>query len=844
MVQEAQQAKWDDETRESLATTHIYSSQAAAAEPVLLAGIAKSETCKELIELRAKRPGSKFSFDRTIPPDDQIVHTLRKELENRGVRLGFDPVAIVSEDDTYHARALRSTFIAESHKVSCRPNVYAYSYLRGIDGKLPSDSNDVNEKKGTTESDDKNTQSSTRPTDQPEGLSQTDDIRRLAQRLQELDTRLREEGRRGLKAVGVLGSDVYDKLELLKALRPMLPDAVFFTNNLDIRFAHPDEWSETHNLVVVSARDLSSSEDDQRVPPFRDSGQTALFEATVDSIRSERVKSVLESKMRSPQVFEIGRNGPRNLCNRPAESNWWLNKLSASEFGPNPDVSARLGKLLSLPLFVGGALSIGAMLFCLGTEARFITDTHIRATFKIVVTIVTASIAITVLFFLFGASLPRWLRTGYLLAFGTAFPTWIYFVSRVTSKTRDVTSKAGYIENGRLFPRWEIRTESLSSWLWNQRHAIAASSWLAVPICAILAVGLICLFYAFQNSSGSGEPFACFDGISAWPSITIIFFAALLSVHFIMKAHFDLRKNADRLTDEFGLQGTKAEKTFFFGWEKPPLITQADHESKIDILALWQRYHCRASLWIRTLRVALMTVFYMATLFAGLPLVGQFSNLPIRGPLACNFVFAFLMMLTLGLSLFLTFFVIDAILLHDGFLKQLSERVTRWPDSTFKKYNYTVDPSQPTSERDLADYWDILLIAKRTEAVGALIHYPFIIFSLLIVARLWYFDDWTWPPVLKVALSLHFALAFYAAWRLPTAARKYRDTVLEHLRRRKRQSFMREQKTPEALDTIIDEVQSTHQGAFSSLWDQPAIRALLFPSSGIGLATLLQYLPH
>ena len=55
---------------------------------------------------------------------------------------------------------------------------------------------------------------------------------------------------------------------------------------------------------------------------------------------------------------------------------------------------------------------------------------------------------------------------------------------------------------------------------------------------------------------------------------------------------------------------------------------------------------------------------------------------------------------------------------------------------------------------------------------------------------------------------------------------------------------MREQKTPEALDTIIDEVQSTHQGAFSTLWDQPAIRALLFPSSGIGLATLLQYLPH
>ena len=106
-----------------------------------------------------------------------------------------------------------------------------------------------------------------------------------------------------LKAVGLLGSDVYDKLELLKALRPLPPDAVFFTNNLDARFAHPEEWNETHNLVVVSAFDLEIPieqpilvmqpklngqglacrlPDDHgvHVPPFRDSYQTALFAAT------------------------------------------------------------------------------------------------------------------------------------------------------------------------------------------------------------------------------------------------------------------------------------------------------------------------------------------------------------------------------------------------------------------------------------------------------------------------------------------------------------------------------------------------------------------------------------
>jgi len=40
---------------------------------------------------------------------------------------------------------------------------------------------------------------------------------------------------------------------------------------------------------------------------------------------------------------------------------------------------------------------------------------------------------------------------------------------------------------------------------------------------------------------------------------------------------------------------------------------------------------------------------------------------------------------------------------------------------------------------------------------------------------------------------------------------------------------------------MIEEVQSTHQGAFSYLWEQPAIRALLFPSGGIGLATLQKF---
>jgi hypothetical protein len=330
MVREANKDLWNNETRECLATTHIYSSQAAAAESRLLAEIlpmGERRTCKNLIEQKVKRlePDSRFCFERTIFPDDQIVATLWQELECRGLKQD-DHVAIVSEEDTYCARALCSTFTTSNINETPLPNLHSYTYLRGIDGELPSDAKnekDEKEAKVQPESDGKNPRSDLRPTERTEGLNQADDVRRLAQELQELDTNLKggSGGKEAIKAVGLLGSDVYDKLELLKAFRPVLPEAVFFTNNLDARLAHPDEWNETHNLVVVSARGLSlkeSNEKVQRVAPFRDSAQTALFAATLEAAGQAYAED--DATPRSPLIFEIGRNGPKELSVTASES--------------------------------------------------------------------------------------------------------------------------------------------------------------------------------------------------------------------------------------------------------------------------------------------------------------------------------------------------------------------------------------------------------------------------------------------------------------------------------------------------------------------------------------------
>ena len=118
-----------------------------------------------------------------------------------------------------------------------------------------------------------------------------------------------------------------------------------------------------------------------------------------------------------------------------------------------------------------------------------------------------------------------------------------------------------------------------------RRDLIAASSGFAVPLCAILAVGVVCCIYVYQNYAGKGQPFAWFDGTSLWPSIAIFLLAALLSVHFIVKIHFQLKQNGAKLTEEFGLNDEVPEESWWLtfkkiyrGWDPPKLVeTRVSH---------------------------------------------------------------------------------------------------------------------------------------------------------------------------------------------------------------------------------------------------------------------------
>jgi hypothetical protein len=317
-------------------------------------------------------------FVRTVGTDDLLALHIIKELRQRGVHIleedGVqDGVVLISEWDTFYGRAFPRTFAAmvdclhgptgaeepnwpdyrahlqnrisvaqgkDSSPGTSWPPENLHMYMRGVDGRLPEppgqDSQPTVDK----------TAAGARWTyranlEPPVGQGQLDYVRRLSQNLRD---RFGIWNREKLKAIGVVGSDVYDKLILLHALREQFRNVILFTTDLDARLLHIDQFPWTHNLVVASSFPLDPDDKSfvtQRppaFPPFRDSYQTAVFLAcraaleplpaekpgqpdvdTLDNSADGQI-SWLARLRYQPRIFEIGRGRAVDLSTLNGES--------------------------------------------------------------------------------------------------------------------------------------------------------------------------------------------------------------------------------------------------------------------------------------------------------------------------------------------------------------------------------------------------------------------------------------------------------------------------------------------------------------------------------------------
>ena len=279
-------------------------------------------------------------FRSLVARDDQVLTQIMRELVDRGAceRANNEPsIAIITEQDTVYGR-LFDDMLREvaSHVLAdrkeelgkCKMDVVDVGYLRGVDGEIPpafSQAQREADRSGLNG----------RPIVDVNqlslffgirrapsfGVAQLDYVQRLAERLRDA---MRTPGGAGtLVAIGLFGSNIYDKLLILQAMREQFPNVTFFTTDLDVRLLDHDVRPWTRNTIVGSAYGLTLGEGNETT--FRDSYQTALFRGVTVSLdlpvdpasaavwRDAAVEEtvtmpsyVWQHDAPRPQVFEVG----------------------------------------------------------------------------------------------------------------------------------------------------------------------------------------------------------------------------------------------------------------------------------------------------------------------------------------------------------------------------------------------------------------------------------------------------------------------------------------------------------------------------------------------------------
>lgn len=292
----------------------------------------------EPLELRSEDSydGSEITAQivRTVPTDAKAVEAIFKELELRGATPGtrdellggHQRMALVAEWDSGFGRAFvqsATTYVVDDKDGKRRAGQFTevYHYIRGIDGQppdqarrptdLPTESHAKPAAEGNSGTSAVSALLDPKAQPNPEGTAQTDYLVRLANALQESDREKQARGIGPLRAVGLVSTDLNDRLLMLKALTPRLPDAIFFATELEASYLLPEHNWACRNLIVACPWALSDTEaeresDNRRhlLPPLRDSAQRALIHALApllnDCAHSPRPEAPPH------RIFEVG----------------------------------------------------------------------------------------------------------------------------------------------------------------------------------------------------------------------------------------------------------------------------------------------------------------------------------------------------------------------------------------------------------------------------------------------------------------------------------------------------------------------------------------------------------
>jgi hypothetical protein len=692
-------------------------------------------------------------LESVIGTDRDLATALGRELHLRN-SCTADPanqIAIIAESDTLYGQDVFRVFdqvfqrckLCGASAAKKGKNVRPFTYFQGIDGRLPGDKRQ--ERSDAPQDKDATIWREPLPgragTSEPAvGYPRLDYLHRT------IDDLARD--RRGWKAIGVVGSDVYDKILLIRVLRYYFPGTILFTTDLDARLLDPAEYPSTHNLLIASHYGLELRHELQRdVPPFRSTYQTSVFFATVRAMRETRDRDACKRTgvLRTmtvagaphqifldpvPVVFEVGRTGVFPLEFRGTDD--WIPLIEQTA---HPAYFVR--SFWPLSPFERGPVAALALLVVCGLAVFFLVY--------------------------------RWSQNPALSNDGL----------------------------NRLF-RW--------------------IAWLGIVSAAVLAAAI------WDHLEPEGEPFRLFDGISVWPSELLRLCAGFFAAGSIVRGVHHL-KESDKELKPFFAEGS----------------------------TIWSSYHRDAESWRRWRRVIMTAACYLV--FAAIvSSVTEHPYRPVRGGLSDKVDLAVLYASVIA-TVALLCFVVDATVLSESLVRKLrdvkseelsQDKHTKWAETLgFAHPSGHAAPLSEYTSSAVSRFLGVKLIAKLTNDVGTLIYYPAVALVLLFLSRNRAFDNWDWPPVLVVTFAIgSLAVVACGVSLRITAARARRDAIkkLDEALVEARLNAHGQDDDPmiKAIKAATSEVNAIDEGAYSSIYENPVIRAVLVPLAGVaGLVPLL-----
>ena len=796
------------------------------------------------------RRAAGIEFVRTIHDDRLLANIMRQELVRRGINPARDKIALISEWDSVYASELMDTFqdvfdhdAAGSAMGAGGAHIFRYCYMRGLDGVVPGGSVTKDTTSHKKSADGKNANGNNGKTiEKSVGQSQYDYLRRMGKVL------ARQEQ---LRAVGVLGSDVYDKLLVLEALHDLLPDVVFFTTDLDARYFHPAYSNWSRNLVVVSSLGLELAPRYQKaIPPFRSVYQPSLFLAVQKALEFNGAppkQRDFDLMLDRPRIFETGIGEAYDISgsdthestsvHAPAYSSTWLQRNTALMLW----LALLLFLLPPVYLVFHFALDIKALS---GNSAGFFStfSDGLKALYRrgtrgagcapcdqseecissIPWQFWAASIIVIAGFMMLKCCLasdiyrePGWIGRSSVYIFLSfciiSFPLFFLMSAELLKPDRfrpGLSLHAGQSDSvcTHLKPRESDRL------VWK--------FWVGIVLSTAFAA--ICLYDVVSRQLVGGEPFVLLGGISIWPSTFLLIFAGILAIFFLYRSSYTLETNIcaipGRFCERCGIMGEKA------------------HEC---LNADWYRYVRRCRPAIRLGRIFVLWFGYFLAAWMLVRLDKPF--IPFRGE--ASFIMNSTAVAISALPMmFLVLWVADVTKMCSRLAEDMLARRNGhalWCSNMTASRGCNLENSPGVS----SSWFNISLIAHHSEAIAHMVYFPLAVIIIMLLARLSCFDRTDTPLGLAIVIMLTMTHAVIWPARLRRVAERFRRQVLDEFHQALIRAKSREDEVEAGqLQEMIRYVTTLDKGAFSPISRQPWVHVVMTMFGGGGGYALLTYL--